>query len=244
MLADRNGFAVHVSERGGPATEILRHPDVIGFSDSDLHLEGFDHVGLSADETLVCVETAQEGDNIHCRLVVLDPRSGEEVGVLADGPGLGLSAFGWSPVPGDQRMLFTHERDDATRPGVWNPTTGERSNLEIDLPGDVIPVDWWPDARSILLVHLFRGRDRLHRYELERGTLTEIAHPPGRSTVRACVPTAVSGCGCRAAGTRRSCSTTPVPRSWLPHPAASARGGRTANGSSATRRATRCRGGS
>ena len=166
VIADRNGFAVHVSERGGPATEILRHPDVIGFSDSDLHLEGFDHVGLSADETLVCVETAQEGDNIHRRLLVLDPRSGEEVGVLADGPGLGVSAFGWSPVPGDQRMLFTHERDDATRPGVWNPTTGERSDLEVDLPGDVIPVDWWPDARSILLVQLFRGRDRLYRYEL------------------------------------------------------------------------------
>ena len=179
VIADRNGFAVHVSERGGPASEILRHPDVIGFSDSDLHLEGFDHVGLSADETLVCVETAQEGDNIHRRLLVLDPRSGEEVGVLADGPGLGVSAFGWSPVPGDQRMLFTHERDDATRPGVWNPTTGERSDLEVDLPGDVIPVDWWPDARSILLVQLFRGRDRLHRYELERGTLTEIAHPAG-----------------------------------------------------------------
>ena len=179
VIADRNGFAVHVSERGGPATEILRHPDVIGFSDSDLHLEGFDHVGLSADETLVCVETAQDGDNIHRRLLVLDPRSGAEAGVLADGPGLAVSAFGWSPVPGDQRMLFTNERDDATRPGVWNPTTGERSYLEIDLPGDVIPVDWWPDARSILLVHLFRGRDRLYRYGLGRGTLTEIAHPAG-----------------------------------------------------------------
>lgn len=179
VIADRNGFAVHVSERGGPATEILRHPDVIGFSDSDLHLEGFDHVGLSADETLVCVETAQEGDNIHRRLLVLDPRSGEEVGLLADGPGLAVSAFGWSPIPGDQRMLLTHERDDATRPGVWSPKTGERSDLEIDLPGDVIPVDWWPDARSVLLVHLFRGRDRLYRYELGRGTLTEISHPAG-----------------------------------------------------------------
>ncbi len=179
VIADRNGFAVHVSERGGAATEILRDADVIGFSDSEFHLEGFDHVGLSADETLVCVETAQDGDNIHRRLLVLDPRSGKEVEVLADGAGLGVSAFGWSPVAGDQRLLFTHERDDLTRPAVWNPTTGERSDLEVDLPGEVVPVDWWPDARSVLLVHRFRGRDRLYRFDLDRGTLAELAHPAG-----------------------------------------------------------------
>jgi dienelactone hydrolase len=179
VIADRNGFAVHVAERGGAAKEILRDDDVIGFSDSELHLEGFDHVGLSADETLVCIETAQDGDNIHRRLLVLDPRSGEEVEVLADGAGLGVSAFGWSPVAGDQRLLFTHERDDLTRPGVWNPTTKERSDLEVDLPGEVVPVDWWPDARSVLLVHRFRGRDRLYRLDLEGGTLTELAHPAG-----------------------------------------------------------------
>ena len=179
VIADRNGFAVHVSERGGAAMEILRDANVIGFSDSELHLEGFDHVGLSADETLVCVETAQDGDNIHRRLLVLDPRSGKEVEVLADGAGLGVSAFGWSSVAGDQRLLFTHERDDLTRPAVWNPTTGERSDLEVDLPGEVVPVDWWPDARSVLLVHRFRGRDRLYRFDLEGGTLTELAHPAG-----------------------------------------------------------------
>ncbi|HJY33088.1 MAG TPA: hypothetical protein VJ573_09325, partial [Actinomycetota bacterium] len=55
VLADRDGFAVYVSEGGGAAKEIHRHPDVIGISDSELHLEGFDHVGLSADETLVCL---------------------------------------------------------------------------------------------------------------------------------------------------------------------------------------------
>ena len=42
VIADRNGFAVHVSERGGPATEIFRHVDVIGFSGTDFHVEGFD----------------------------------------------------------------------------------------------------------------------------------------------------------------------------------------------------------
>jgi hypothetical protein len=225
VIADRNGFAVHVSERGGAATEILRDADVLGFSDSELHLEGFDHVGLSADETLVCVETAQDGDNIHRQLLVLDPRSGKEVEVLADGAGLGVSAFGWSPVAGDQQLLFTHERDDLTRPAVWNPTTGERSDLEVDLPGEVVPVDWWPDARSVLLVHRFRGRDRLYRFDLERGTLTELAHPAGE----------IHGARVRPGGTASRC--------WFQPPAAFAMGGRTANGSSGAPRATWCRDG-
>jgi dipeptidyl aminopeptidase/acylaminoacyl peptidase len=179
VLADRDGFAVYVSEDRGAAKEIHRHPDVIGISDSELHLEGFDHVGLSADETLLCLEVAQDGDNIRRKLLVLDPRTGAVAGELADGPGLGLRAFGWSPVPGDQRILIGHEREDMLRPGVWDPTTGERTDLPLDLPGEAVPIDWWPDAGSILIAHLFRGRDRLYRVDLDRGSLTEIDHPRG-----------------------------------------------------------------
>ncbi|HEX5627357.1 MAG TPA: alpha/beta fold hydrolase [Actinomycetota bacterium] len=179
VLADRDGFAVYVSEDGGAAKEIHRHPDVIGISDSELHLEGFDRVGLSADETLVCLEVAQDGDNIRRKLLVLDPRTGAVVGELADGPGLGVRAFGWSPVPGDQRILIGHERQDLLRPSVWDPTTGERTDIPLDLPGDGVPIDWWPGAGSILIAHLFRGRDRLYRLDLESGSLTEIGHPVG-----------------------------------------------------------------
>ena len=136
-------------------------------------------MGLSADEALVCVEVAQDGDNIHRKLLVLDPRTGAAAGELADGPGLGVSAFAWSPVPSDHRLLIGHQRQDLLRPALWDPTTGERTDIEVDLPGYGVPIDWWPDARSILIVHLFRGRDRLYRLDLERGTLTEIGHPTG-----------------------------------------------------------------
>jgi dipeptidyl aminopeptidase/acylaminoacyl peptidase len=179
VIADREGFAVHVSEDGGPAKEIHRHADHVGFSDSDFHVEGFDRAGLSADGSAICLEVAQDGDNIHRKLLVLEPRSGAVLGELADGEGRGLSAFAWSPVPGDRRMLFGHERDDRLRPGVWDLDSGERSDLELDLPGEAVPVDWWPDGRSILLAHVFRGRDRLYRLDLERGSLTEVAHPAG-----------------------------------------------------------------
>jgi len=179
VLADREGFAVHVSEGGGPAREIHRDPERLSISGTDLPTEGFGRAGLSADETLLCLQASQEGDAIHTALRVLDARSGDVVAQLADGKGFGLHALAWSPVAGDRRILMAHELDDLLRPAVWDPTTGGRVDLELDLPGEVVPVDWWPDARSILVCHLFRGRERLYRMDLGSGTLTEIPHPPG-----------------------------------------------------------------
>jgi len=179
VLADRDGFGVHVSEAGGPAKEIHRDVDLIAISGSDYHVEGFDLAGLSADERLLCLEVAQAGDNVHRALRVLDPRDGSPVGELADGEGFGLSAFAWSPIEGDRRILIAHEREDLMRPAVWDPVTGQRTDLRVDLPGEVVPVDWWPDARSVLVCHRFRGRDRLYRLDLSTGSLTEVLHPVG-----------------------------------------------------------------
>ncbi len=179
VLADREGFGVYASEDGGAVREIHREPEQISISGSDLHLEGYGRAGLSANETLLCLEVAREGDTIHRALSVLDVRTGAAVGELADGKGLGVSAFAWSPVPGDERVLIGHERSDFLRPAVWDPTSGERVDVEVDLPGEVVPVDWWPGADSILVGHLFRGRYGLYRLDLGTLTLTEIPHPTG-----------------------------------------------------------------
>ena len=179
VIADRDGFAVYVSDHGDPAREIFRDGNCVGFSATDFHVEGIDRVGLSADETLVCVEVAQDGDNIHRALRVMDAVTGELVRELADGAGFGLSAFAWSPVPGDARLLIGHERRDLTRPSIWNPVSGGRLDLDVDLAGEAIPIDWWPDTTAILLAHRFRGRDRLCRLDLETVALTEILHPSG-----------------------------------------------------------------
>ena len=179
VIADRKGFAVYVSEAGGQARELFRDDDQVSFSETDFHVEGHDRVGLSSDERLACLEVAQDGDNIHRALRVIDARTGEVVGELADGRGLGLSAFPWSPVPGDERLVIGHEREDVLRPAIWNPVTGERTDLSLDLPGEAVPIDWWPDAGALLIGHLFRGRDRLYRLDLATGALTEILHPPG-----------------------------------------------------------------
>jgi dipeptidyl aminopeptidase/acylaminoacyl peptidase len=178
VLADRSGFAVYVSEEGGPAKELYRDVDAVSIGQDDYSREGFDLSGLSADESLLCVTVAQDGDNIHRKLLALDPSTGEMLAELAD-PGMALYACAWSPLEGDARLAIVHEREDLHRPAIWDVSTGERTDLRIDLPGEVWPIDWYPDARALLVCQLHQGRERLHRLDLGTGGLVEIPHPAG-----------------------------------------------------------------
>ncbi len=45
----------------------------------------------------------------------------------------------------------------------------------------MVPADWYPDADAILVIHSFRGRERLYRLDLPSGTLTEVLHPRGET---------------------------------------------------------------
>jgi dipeptidyl aminopeptidase/acylaminoacyl peptidase len=180
VIADREGFAVYVSRDGAEAKELHRDVDALSISMTDFHVEGPREVsGISRDDRMICVEAAQDGDNIHRILRVLDLESGAVVGELADGPGNGLGFFAWSPVEGDARILAGNELADLMRPTIWDPTSGTRIDLDVDLPGEVVPVDWYPDGEAILVCHLTGGRDRLYRLELANGTLTEVPHPRG-----------------------------------------------------------------
>jgi dienelactone hydrolase len=175
-IADREGFAVHVSTNGGPARELLRSSEWIGLG--SVEDGGLLRGALSTDGALLCLEHAEHGDLVHPALRVVDPRTGDTVGELLD-EGMSLAAKCWSPVAGDARLAFRHELDGDERPGVWNLTTGERTNLAIDLEGAVSVADWWPDGSALLLVNLFEGRSRLYRYELESASLAPIDSDPG-----------------------------------------------------------------
>ncbi len=179
VIADRDGFAVYVSERGGAAKEVHRDVDMVAIGLFEMEIEGFELGGFSADETLLCVDAAQDGDNIHRALRVLDPRTGAVVSELADGPQNSLCAAAWSPIPGDQRLLVVHELGNHARPAIWDVTTGERVNIELDVPGELFPLDWWPDGGSILMLHLLDGRDRLLRYDLAMEATAEIVPATG-----------------------------------------------------------------
>ena len=65
---------------------------------------------LSRDGELVAIEHSEHGDSRHVALRVLRVADGSTVADLWDGPGLGLEAVAFAPIPGDTRMIARHER--------------------------------------------------------------------------------------------------------------------------------------
>jgi pimeloyl-ACP methyl ester carboxylesterase len=176
-VSDRDGFAVYASIDGEPAKELVRSTEGISLGGGESG-GGFNLAGLSCDGTLLCLEHAEHGDLIRPALRVIDPRTGATIAEQWD-EGMALHATSWSPVAGDQRLVIAHEQEGDERPAIWDLATGQRTPLEVELEGLVDAIDWWPDARSLLLVNLFEGRDRLYRYDLENGDLTQIPSPQG-----------------------------------------------------------------
>jgi len=136
-----------------------------------------DVADLSRDERLVVLEHSEHGDSRHRALRVLET-DGTVVGDLWDGEGLGLHAVGFSPVPGDPRVLCLHERDGRPAPMLWDPVTGREQRLPLDLPGD-LDADWYPDGSALLVRSDARGRSTLHRVELPGLAVTALPTPAG-----------------------------------------------------------------
>jgi dienelactone hydrolase len=136
-----------------------------------------DVADLSRDERFVALEHSEHGDSRHRALRVLDV-DGRTVADLWDGEGLGLHAAGFSPVPGDPRLLCLHERDGRPAPMVWDPVAGTEQRLVLDLPGD-LDADWYPDGTALLVRSEARGRSTMHRVALDGPTVTPVPTPPG-----------------------------------------------------------------
>ena len=162
-----DGYNVWVAEGDQPARLLHSHPEPVEVA------------GLSRDGRLLALEHAEHGDSIHLAVRVVDPRTGNVVGEQWDGPGLGLSAAGWSRVAGDQRLALVHEREGRDRPAVWDLATDERHDIPVDLPGDVSVVGWWPDGSALLVLHEHEGRDQLYRLHLDTEALMRVQHPAG-----------------------------------------------------------------
>ena len=133
--------------------------------------------GLSAAQDLICIAHSEHGDARHPALRVVDLK-GTTVGDLWDGPGLGLESRGFPHINGDERVLVIHERDDLKRPLIWSPTTGKTQVPKVDLPGDV-EASWYPDGKSVLLVHEHAGRSQLYRLDLDTEKLVQIPTQSG-----------------------------------------------------------------
>lgn len=163
--AREEGVRMHLVRNGAAERELYAHR------------EHANVVGVSRDDSLLCISHSEHGDSIHPALRVLD-LEGRAVAELWDGPGLGLDFAGWSRLPGDRRALVLHERRDLPRPEIWDIAKGEVRDLEVDLPGEV-DATWYPDASALLLVHHHRGRSQLYHLDLGAGALTRLDTEPG-----------------------------------------------------------------
>ena len=160
-----DGSTVHVVRDG-------RAPALLYTSKHDADL-----AALSRGDRLVALEHSEHGDSRHraLRVITVD---GDVAWERWDGDGLGLSAVGFSPVEGDERLLAMHEQTGRMTPFVVDPATGQVLEPDVSaLEGD-LDVDWYDDGTALLVRAEARGRSTLHRVGLD-GTTTTLPTPPG-----------------------------------------------------------------
>lgn len=183
IVTPDDDYLAIVAERGSAPRTLRSGRTPMGVGRLDPQGAG----GLSADGRLICLRHTESGDLLHHALMVLNAADGTMVASLADA-GSNLDPTAWSPRPGDERLLFMSELGPYERPAIFEPATGARRDLAVDLPGAVIPVGWWPDGSAILVRHEFEGAFELHRIDPDGGETTRLAAPHGEVTDAAVRP--------------------------------------------------------
>jgi dienelactone hydrolase len=169
-----DAYEVRVGTAGGPSRLLYRHTQPAGVGTEYPQGAG----GLSADATLVAIRHGEASDIVHPAVRVLAAATGTSQGDILD-DGRIVTPAGWSPVPGDQRLVVIRETREFLEPWLWNLETGELALLETDLEGDVTLADWYPQADALLLHQDHEGRHALHRLDLGSGERVPVVPPTG-----------------------------------------------------------------
>jgi dienelactone hydrolase len=164
-FSDDDGTRVHLA-RDGAITTVYSNAADGGVA------------GLSRDETIWVLSHSEGGDARYPALRALSVVHGIVVGQLDDGPGRGLTALDFSPIPGDQRLLVGHERHGHDQLGIWDLGNGTFTELAISLPGDLDGC-FTADGREVIVLHTWAGRTSLHSYDPAAGRLATIPVPRG-----------------------------------------------------------------
>jgi dipeptidyl aminopeptidase/acylaminoacyl peptidase len=161
-----DGSELWLAPAGGPARVIYRHHDTASVD------------ALTRDDELLVISHSEHGDPRYPALRVLRTADDTVVADKWDGEGRGLHALGFGPLPGDRRLLVSHERRGREELLIWDVATGEETEIVLDLPGDVT-AGWYADGAALLVGHDAAARSELYRYDLATGALDRIDTPPG-----------------------------------------------------------------
>ncbi|MBA8827397.1 dienelactone hydrolase [Saccharopolyspora lacisalsi] len=172
-MSTDDGLTVWISRDGGSPEVVYQHEQDGGLA------------ALSRDENLLVIMHSEHGDSRHPALRVLR-QDGSALAEKWDGPGKGLDALEFAPVPGDPRLLVSHERRDREELLIWDVESDAETELDLGLPGEV-SAEWYPDGRALLIAHTHRARTTMHRYDIASGRLTDLptsAGTVGNASVR------------------------------------------------------------
>ncbi len=188
-----SAFGLSISRAGNMMGSIVSNDG--GFHALLLPVGAGDHIGairefyrsakiifgpsLSCGGELAVITSTERTTFQHNGLVAFETATGRRIGELWE-EGSSLTASGFSPLPGDLRLLAASTATGYSRPFIWNPVSGERGELSLpDLDGDVTPVEWSADGNRILLLQTRLATQRLIVYEIASGKVTRLNHPGG-----------------------------------------------------------------
>lgn len=135
---------------------------------------------LSHDGDVLTVMSSERTGTPHFSLLAFDILTGEKVSELWDGDANSLEATVPSPLPDDQRVLATTTRTGIETLLIWDPRTGERTDLTLgNVPGAVRALDWSPDCKYILF-HTFNSAvQQLYLHNLSTSETIPLRYPDG-----------------------------------------------------------------
>ncbi len=172
IISDDSGFHAILFELANGGTVGLRrefyHSTKLIFGPS-----------LSYAGELAVITSTERTRFQHYGLVAFEKSTGKIVSELWE-KGSSLFATGFSPLPGDFRLLATSSSSGYSRPFFWDPVKDERVDLGLtSLSGDISPLEWSADAGRILLLQTHQATQRLITYEMASGKETRLNHRRG-----------------------------------------------------------------
>jgi dienelactone hydrolase/Tol biopolymer transport system component len=135
---------------------------------------------LSHDGDVLTVMSTERTGEFRFSLLAFDTLTGEKISELWDGEESSLELMVASPLPGDPRLLASTTVTGIETLLIWNPCTGERTDLTFEnVTGAVRAFDWSPDGNHILFRTFNSAVQQLYLHNLSTGETIPSSCPAG-----------------------------------------------------------------
>lgn len=170
MATDVNGFHLYCLDIGKEGK--LGRPRQL-YQSTKLTMGPF----LSQAGEIAVIMSSERTGKLQFSLVAIDTTSGEQIAELWDGEDSSLEAMVVSPLAGDTRLLAATNRTGIDTLLIWDPRTGERTDLKFEsLTGSTRVFNWSPDGKRIVFRTFNQAVQQLYVYHLLSGKVTRIQH--------------------------------------------------------------------